>query len=53
MGLLLDYLKDKKMTNSAISDIYLPYMRANYYYKNFNKINSIFYLSLILVNCYY
>ena len=53
MGLLLDYLKDKKMTNSAISDIYLPYMRAHYYYKNFNKINSIFYLSLILVNCYY
>ena len=53
MGLLLDYLKDKKMTNSAIPDIYLPYMRAHYYYKNFNKINSIFYLSLILVNCYY
>ena len=53
MGLLLDYLKDKKMNNSAIPDIYLPYMRAHYYYTNFNKINSIFYLSLILVNCYY
>jgi hypothetical protein len=53
MGLLLDYLKDKKMTNSAIPDIYLPYMRAHYYYSNFNKINSIFYLSLILAICYY
>ena len=53
MGLLLDYLKDKKMTNSAIPDIYLPYMRAHYYYTNFSKINSIFYLSLILAICYY
>ena len=53
MGILFDYLKDKKMTNSAIPDIYLPYMRAHYYYSNFNKINSIFYLSLILAICYY
>jgi hypothetical protein len=53
MGLLFDYLKDKKMTNSAIPDIYLPYMRAHYYYTNFNKINSIFYLSLILAISYY
>lgn len=53
MGFLLDYLKDKKMTSSAIPDIYLPYMRAHYYYANFNKINSIFYLSLILGIAYY
>ena len=53
MGLLLDYLKDKKMTSSAIPDIYLPYMRAHYYYTNFNKINSFFYLSLILGIDYY
>ena len=53
MGLLLDYLKDKKMTSSAIPDIYLPYMRAHYYYTNFNKINSLFYLSLILGIDYY
>ena len=53
MGILFDYLKDKKMTNSAIPDIYLPYMRAHYYYTNFNKINSIFYLSLIFAICYY
>ena len=53
MALLLDYLKDKKTTNSAIPDIYLPYMRAHYYYTNFNKINSIFYLSFILAIFYY
>jgi len=40
MGLLLDYLKDRKKTNSAIPDINLPYMRTHYYYKNFNKINA-------------
>ena len=53
MGLLFDYLKDKRMTNSAIPDIYLPYMRAHYYYTNFNKINSIFYLSLSFAISYY
>ena len=53
MGLLFDYLKDKKMTNSAIPDIYLPYIRAHYYYTNFNKINNIFYLSLFLGITYY
>ena len=53
MGLILDYLKDKKVTNSSIPDIYLPYVKANYYYTNFNKINKIFYLSFSLVIIYY
>ena len=39
---LLDYLKDKKMTNSTIPDIYLPYMKAHYYYTNFSIISNIF-----------
>lgn len=53
MGLLFDYLKDKRMTNSAIPEVYLSYMKAHYYYTNFSKINCMLYLSLILAICYY
>ena len=53
MNLILDYLKDKKVTNSSIPDLYLPYVKANYYYNNFNKINNIFYLTFALVIIYY
>ena len=53
MQLLLEYLKEKKMTNSSIPDIYLPYLRANFYYTMFNRINIIFYVTLVLVIAYY
>ena len=53
MQLLLEYLKEKKMTNSAIPDIYLPYLRAHFYYTMFNRINIIFYVSLVLVISFY
>ena len=53
MILILEYLKDKKVTNSSIPDLYLPYVKANYYYNNFNKINKMFYLTLGLVCVYY
>lgn len=52
MQLLLDYLKEKKLTNSEIPDIYLSYMKANYYYNNFNNINIIFDVTLIFVIIY-
>ena len=47
--LLLDYLKDKKVTNSAIPDIYLPYMKAHYYYTTFSSIHMVFFDSLIIM----
>ena len=50
---LLDYLKDKKMANSTIPDIYLPYIKEHYYYKNFSIINNIFCLCIFLVVCNY
>ena len=50
---LLDYLKDKKMTNSTIPDIYLPYMKAHYYYTNFSIISNIFCFCILLVICNY
>lgn len=53
MQSLLEYLKEKKMTNSTIPDIYLPYMKAHYYYTNFRIINIIFYLCLIFAISYY
>ena len=53
MQLLLDYLKEKKMTNSTIPDIYLPYMKAHYYFTNFKIINVFFYLFLFSVISYY
>ena len=48
---LLDYLREKKATNSTIPDIYLPYMKAYYYYTTFNSIHMIFFDSLILIIC--
>ena len=53
MNLILEYLKDKKVTNSSIPELYLPYVKANYYYTNFNKINKIFCITLTLVIIYY
>ena len=53
MNLILDYLKDKKVTNSSIPDLYLPYIKANYYYNNFSKVNNIFYITFVLVIIYY
>ena len=52
MELLLDYFKEKKTPNSSIPDIYLPYMKANYYYSNFSKVNIIFFLSLFFIVLY-
>lgn len=53
MQLLLEYLKEKKMATSTIPDIYLPYMKAQFYYTKFNIINYIFDLILGLVIIYY
>lgn len=53
MSLILEYLKDKKVTSSSIPDIYLPYIKANFYYTNFNKIDKMFCLIFVLVIIYY
>ena len=53
MQLLLEYLKEKKMTNSSIPDIYLPYKKAHFYYNNFSIINVLFYFILVLSISYY
>ena len=53
MNLLLDYFKDKKVTNPSIPELYLPYVKANYYFINFNRVNKIFCSTLILVIIYY
>ena len=53
MHLILELLKEKKMTNSVIPDLYLPYMKANYYYTNFIIINFIFYICLFSTLIYY
>jgi hypothetical protein len=47
--LLLDYLKEKKVTNSSIPDIYLPYMKAHYYYNIFSSIHMVFFDSFIIM----
>ena len=53
LNLILEYLKEKKMTDSSIPEIYLPYVKEHYYYANFSIINIIFYICLISVVCYY
>ena len=53
MNLILEYLKEKKVTNSSIPDLYLPYVKANFYFTYLNKINNIFYFSFSLVIIYY
>ena len=53
MGLILEYIKDKKVTSSSIPDIYLPYIKANYYYANFNKIDKMFCFTFAFVIIYY
>ena len=53
MGLILEYIKDKKVTSSSIPDIYLPYIKANYYYSNFNKIDKMFCFTFAFVIIYY
>ena len=51
--LLLEYLKEKKMTNTKIPDIYLPYMKAHYYYISFNNAYFIYFSSFIIIICYF
>ena len=51
--LLLDYLNEKQVTNSKIPDIYLPYMKAYYYYNSFKCAKTIFFFSLILIICFF
>ena len=41
------------MATSAIPDIYLPNVKANYYFNNFYIINILFYLILGLTIVYY
>lgn len=53
MSLILEYINDKKVTSSSIPDIYLPYIKANFYYSNFNKIDKIFFLIFVYVIIYY
>lgn len=52
MQLLLDCLKEKKTQNSETTDIYLTYMKAEYYYTQFSIINIIFYATLFFVLIY-
>ena len=49
--LLLDYLNERKVTNSKIPDIYLPYMKAYFYYTKYKSAYSKFFLSFILIIC--
>ena len=53
MQLILELLKEKKMTNTEIPDIYLPYMKAHYYYTNFSLVNIIFYICFFSILFYY
>jgi hypothetical protein len=50
---LLEFLKEKKVTNTTIPDIYLPYMRAYYYYTTYSSVNLIFFDSFVIIVCYY
>lgn len=50
--LLLDYLKEKKTSNSNLPEIELQYMEEHYYYTQFNIINVIFYMTLIFAIIY-
>ena len=50
---LLEYLKEKKMTNTKIPDIYLPYMKAHFYYISFNNAYFIFYNSFVIIIFYF
>ena len=51
--LLLDYLNEKQVTNSKIPDIYLPYMKAYYYYNSFKCAKTVFFFSLIFIICFF
>lgn len=51
MQLLLDYLKEKKMQISE-PDIYLHYLKAQYFFIQFNIVNTIFYSILFFVITY-
>ena len=53
MDLILEYIKEKKVTNSSIPDLYLPYVKANFYFSYFNKIKNIFSFSFSLIIIYY
>ena len=50
---LLDYLDEKKTTNSEIPDIYLPYMKAYYYYSIFISVNKVFFDTFVIMVSYY
>ena len=51
--LLIEYLKEKKVTNATVPDIYLPYMRAYYYYTTYNSVHMIFFDSFIIMICFF
>ncbi len=50
---LLEFLKEKKVTNTTIPDIYLPYMRAYYYYTTYSSVNLIFFDSFVIIISFY
>ena len=48
---LIEYLNEKRATNSKIPDIYLPYMKAHYYYISFNSSYKCFFYSCMFIIC--
>ena len=53
MQLVLEFLKEKKVATSEIPDIYLPYIKAHYYYRNFFIVNIVFYICFFSILVYY
>ena len=53
MQLILEFLKEKRVATSEIPDIYLPYIKANYYYRNFFIVNIVFYICIFSIIVYY
>ena len=53
MQLILEFLKEKRVATSEIPDIYLPYIKAHYYYRNFFIVNIVFYICFFSILVYY
>ena len=53
MHLILEFLNEKKVETTEIPDIYLPYIKAHYYYRNFYIVNIVFIICLFSVLVYY
>ena len=51
--LILEFLKEKKVATTEIPDIYLPYIKAHYYYRNFFVVNIVFYICFFSILVYY